>query len=117
MAVSDGARRKLLFVIFGLLTVGAAVIVAAGLRRPPQMGVDEKTFKTVDALYTAVRNQDTKRLGECERRLHDYREAGQLPPAAAGYLDEVIRTARAGDWETATRRLYDFMRVQRREAA
>jgi hypothetical protein len=81
------------------------------------MGADEDVFKNVDALYTAVRNQDEKRLGECEQRLQADRDAGKLPPAAAGYLDSVIRQARAGRWEPAAQSLYDFMRAQRREGS
>ena len=61
--------------------------------------------------------EDAARLGECERRLRGYREAGQLPATAAAYLDDVIRTARAGRWSSAAEALYDFMRGQRREGA
>jgi hypothetical protein len=32
-------------------------------------------------------------------------------------LDGIIKKARAGNWESATERLYDFMLAQRREGA
>jgi hypothetical protein len=79
------------------------------------MGTSEQVFNTVDALYTAVRNEDEKRLGECEMRLKGYREAGKLPPEAADTLDGIIATARAGKWRSAAESLYEFMKGQRRE--
>jgi len=95
------------------------VLVVIGIwiasRRPPQMGADEQSLRTVDALYTAVRNRDLPRIAECEQRLHGYRDAGKLPSAAADFLNGVIAKGRAGDWETAADRLYEFMLAQRRE--
>jgi hypothetical protein len=108
------SRRGWLFAAAGLLVVGI-VIVAFGLRRPPQMGTDERAFRTVDALYTAVRARDLARVGDCEARLRGHRDAGRLPAGAAEFLDTVIRDARADRWQAATERLYDFMTAQRRE--
>jgi hypothetical protein len=79
------------------------------------MGTSEQVFNTVDALYTAVRNEDEKRLGECEQRLRGYREAGKLPPDAADTLDGIIATAQKGRWRSAAESLYEFMKGQRRE--
>ncbi|MBN9122091.1 MAG: hypothetical protein J0I06_23615 [Planctomycetes bacterium] len=99
----------------GLALVAVAFVLYAYLNRPPQMGVSEEVFNTVDALYTAVRNRDEKRVGECEQRLVGYRDAGKLPPDAADELAAVIRKAKSGAWEGATERLYEFMLAQRRE--
>jgi hypothetical protein len=101
------------FAAFVLIAAIAVVLIAR--KRPPQMGADPKVMNTVDALYTAVRNQDETRVTECERRLHGYRDAGMLPKKAAEHLDEVIAMTRAGKWDPAARRLYDFMMVQRRD--
>jgi hypothetical protein len=79
------------------------------------MGADDEAFKTVDALFTAVTARDQKLLGRCEQQLHVWRDVGKLPEAAATHLDEVIRQAKAGRWESAGDRLYDFMRAQRRD--
>jgi hypothetical protein len=106
-----------------LLALGGVVALAAGIvlyglfSRPPQMGASDEVFHTVDALYTAVRNRDEKRVGECERRLHGYRESGELPAAAANALDAVVRRTRSGEWEAAAERLYEFMLAQRRDGA
>ncbi len=98
----------------GLAIAGIAVAVML-LRPQPQMGPDEEVFDTVDALYTAVRNRDDKRLGDCEARLSAYRDAGKLPAKAAETLASIIGKARGGSWETAAERLYDFMAAQKRE--
>ena len=78
------------------------------------MGADDDVFKTVDALFTAVNMKDEAKLAQCERRLHAYRDAGKLPKSSAEYLDGVIAKARAGSWDSATERLYEFMLAQRR---
>ncbi len=112
-----GGRERPVYLAFGVLVAIGLVIVLWGLRRPPQMGADDKTFATVDALYTAVRLRDPAKVGQCETRLHTYRDAGQLPADAASYLDGVIASARGGSWQAAAERLYDFMRAQRRDGA
>ncbi len=92
-----------------------AVLLGLLLRPTPQLGTNEDVYKTVDALFTAVTARDDKRLAECEARLNAHRAAGVLPATAADTLAGVIKKARAGSWETAAERLYDFMKAQRRE--
>src|SRR5262249_44254940 len=99
---------------------GLAILVGVFLwwgSRPPQMGADEEGARTVDALFTAITAPDEKLLADGERRLSALGDAGELPPGASAYLDNIIRRARAGGWESAARSLYDFMRAQRREGA
>lgn len=116
--IESMSRKRLAGIVLGsLAAIGIVVGAVMALTRPPQMGPSEEVFKTVDALYTAVRNQDQKRLEECEKRLHSYRDAGKIPGSAAGYLDGVIDKSRAGKWETAAEKLYGFMMVQKREGA
>ena len=98
-----------------LICGGATLWWVLSLRRPPQMGPNEEVFHTVDALFTAVTAHDEKLLAQCESRLQAHREVGHVPPEAAEYLDNVIQKARGGSWQSAAERLYDFMRVQRRE--
>jgi hypothetical protein len=113
----DQRSRVVRYALAGLLLVAVAGAVLAYRSAPPQMGADEDVFNTVDALYTAVRNQDESRLAECEQRLKGYRDAGKLPADAAETLGGIIAKARSGSWETAAERLYDFMKAQRREGA
>ena len=103
------------YAIIGFVALVAIGVVYHYWSRPPQMGTSEEVFNTVDALYTAVRNRDEKRIGECEVRLKGYREAGKLPESAANALDAIVRKARSGAWDTAIARLYEFMLAQRRE--
>lgn len=109
--------RVALAVLLSLFVVASGYGLWSLWNRPPQMGASDEVFRTVDALYTAVRNHDARRLADCERRLHGCRSAGELPPAAADALDTIITQARAGAWDSAAARLYDFMRAQRREGA
>ena len=109
-----GNRQRVAWVVLGGLAIGVVILLLSFLK-PPQMGPDEEVFKTVDALYTAVRNQDETRLSQCQKLLTAYREAGKLPKESAEYLEGVIRKARGGGWESAAKRLYEFMMAQRRE--
>ena len=103
------------YLLIGFLVVG---LVWGGwyyLSRPPQMGTSEEAFKTVDALYTAIRNHDEKQIADCEQRIKAYRANNQLPAGAADFLEGIIAKSRAGSWDQATRSLYDFMVAQRRD--
>src|SRR5438309_296095 len=96
----------------------AVLLVAAGFfwfRGTPQIGADKDAFRTVDALFTALTARDERLLGDCEKRLTALKNAGKLPADAANYLDGIVQRARAGDWQSAAERLYDFMRAQRHE--
>ena len=122
MATGELVRREIdrgraAYWAFGVVAALGLAVVLLGLRRPPQMGADERVFGTVDALYTAVRLRDAAKVARCEERLRGYRAAGHLPDDAAGYLDGVIASARGGNWPAAAERLYDFMKSQRRDGA
>lgn len=103
------------YLLIGFLVVGLVWGVWYYLSRPPQMGASEEVFKTVDALYTAIRNHDEKRIADCEQRIKGFRANNQLPADAADFLEGIIAKSRSGSWDQATRSLYDFMVVQRRD--
>lgn len=100
----------------GVIGIVGLIALIAWWRTPPQMGVDEHVFRTVDALYTAVRNENGSKVSQCEERLKKYREQGSLPKSAHEYLTSVIAKTKQGNWESATRQLYDFMAAQRKGA-
>jgi hypothetical protein len=110
-------RNRIALALLGVVAIALLAVVVWSLWPVPQMGTDEEVFRTVDALFTAVTARDEKLLGQCEQRLHAYRDSGKLPKHAARYLDGVIAKARAGSWQTAAERLYDFMKSQRREGS
>ena len=98
-------------------TVAALVLIwFFWFRSAPQLGPDPEARRTADALFTAVTARDPKRLEQCAQRLDQLKQAGKLPDAAANYLDGVVKQARAGDWEPAAQRLYDFALDQRYHA-
>jgi hypothetical protein len=108
--------RVALYALGGLALLAVAILVW-NLWPTPQMGIDDDVFRTVDALYTAVRGKDERRLALCEQRLQGYRTAGKLPGGAADHLDGIIQQARGGGWDSAVQRLYTFMLAQRRDGA
>ena len=85
-----------------------------GCGGPPQIGEDRDTFKTVDALYTAVSLRDLKLVGQCETKLKELRDASRIPEGAFSSLGSIISEARDGKWEPALEHLSTFMEGQRR---
>lgn len=110
-------RNRVALIALAAVAVILAVVLFLNLGSPPQMGPDEGVFRTVDALFTALTGRNEKQLAQCEQRLKGYQEAGKLPAKAAKSLDGIIQTARAGRWQPAAERLYDFMKGQRREGS
>lgn len=106
--------RNLGLAALGIGVVAIAAIIVLSWRSEPQMGTHEESYRTVDALYTAVRNRDAKGRDAAEVRLIAYREAGAFPANASKRLREIIALTRQGEWELATRKLYAFMNAQRR---
>ncbi len=91
------------------------VVGLGGCGGPPQIGVDEESFKSVDALYTAISLRDQKLVDRCDGRLRELKDGKKLPEAAGTSLDAIIVKARGGKWEDAQTRLGEFMRGQRRD--
>ncbi|AMV37743.1 hypothetical protein [Planctomyces sp. SH-PL62] len=91
-----------------------AALALAGCGAPPQMGADAETFKTVDALYTAVSLHKPELVDGCLATLKSQREAGKLDQAPYDALEAITTEAKSGSWESAQTRLAQFMRGQRR---
>ncbi len=98
----------------GCLILGV-VLLWMFLSRPVQMGADPEVFKTVDALYTAIRNHDKKQLASCEGTLKNLATGGRLPGSASQSLNTIIASAHSGEWDSAAKSLYSFMLAQRRD--
>lgn len=112
---ADKVERLAVVVIASLVLLVVVFALLSWWNQPPQMGANEEVFRTVDALYTAVRSRDLARLDSCSQRLQKQQESGLLPSSAGKTLDRIIQRARGGAWDHAARSLYDFMLVQRRE--
>ena len=113
MSVNEN-RKPAAWIALALCLVVGVVLIGLRFRSAPQMGADPEVFKTVDALFTAVTSRNQRQLDGCDQRLQSYRNTGQLPPAAADYLNVVVADAKSGKWEPAAHSLYDFMIQQRR---
>lgn len=114
---AQSARQTVAAIVLGVLFLGGAVWAFFYFRAPPQMGPDDDVFHAVDALYTAVTARNDRLLTQCEGKLTALKNEGKIPASAASYLDDVIATARAGNWRPAAERLNSFMKAQRREGA
>ena len=87
------------------------VFVAIGCGTP-QLGPDEESYKTVDALYTAVTGRRADLVTACESRLRERHDVGKLPDPVWKELSTIIGKSRDGNWEAACERLNDFMKRQ-----
>lgn len=101
----------------GLGVIALAVVALQGCGKPSQLGPDEEAFREVDALFTAVTARRPDLVDQCDARLRRLRDAGKLPAAAHDELRRVIDRAKAGRWESAAERLYEFMKGQERPVA
>ncbi len=79
-----------------------------------QIGPSKETFRTVDALYTAVGLRDLRLVQQSENKLKSLRDDDQIPTEAADTLFAIVAEAKAGSWEPAQLRLSQFMEGQRR---
>lgn len=89
-------------------------VITGGCGSHAQIGTDPETFKTVDALYTAVSLREPKLVDQCAERLKALQAAGKLPEAAHTTLEGLMSEAKAGGWESSQERLARFMEAQRR---
>ena len=107
-------RRKQAFAAGGVLAlIGIAWVVWSNLPPPQLKLTDKQVFNTVDALFTALTSRDLARLTDCEQRLKTYHSEGRTSNAVASTLDAIVKQARAGEWEPAAKKLYEFMIGQR----
>ena len=106
-------RNRPVAIVVAILAFALFGICVQYLRAYPQIGDEEKVMTTVDALFTALTTRDLDRLRNCETRLQEYREEGDLPDVAATKLEQIIGRARSGEWESSARTLYDFILAQR----
>jgi hypothetical protein len=64
--------------------------------------VSDKAYEIATALYSVCNRQDTAKLQEIENLLASAQSDSSLSHVETGILQEILQTARAGDWESAT---------------
>jgi hypothetical protein len=89
------------------------VVLPGGCGGPPQIGADRETFRTVDALYTAIGLRDAARVEQTGATLKSLRDAGKIPEQAYRSLESIIAESRERKWEPALDHLSRFMEGQR----
>jgi hypothetical protein len=84
---------------------------SAGCYRPPQ--VAEDNLELISSLRTALSTRSTKRLDDNHRVMRERHAAGDLSDSELAAFNELIEMARAGQWESAEKRVVKFQRRQR----
>jgi hypothetical protein len=107
-------RNRLSALVLAITIFAAGILLVRYLKSPAQLGEDERVMKTVDALFTAITSKDSQQLSNCEDRLEQFVDEGDLAPNAGNALAVLIDQARDGQWESSARKLYDFILAQRR---
>lgn len=109
--------RKLCSGYFRLLAPGLLLLPLIGSVGcyTPQVMADEEVFTSLDALWTAVTSRKMDRLQEVTNRLIDLREAGKLSSSGWRAVEPILQCAFEEKWETAAKRLKQFIQAQRRE--
>lgn len=113
----DELHDRRVWLLAGALMLFGGYMAWSKWDRTPQIGADERVFKTVDALFTAMTTRDPKRLEQCATFLAEHRRAKLLPEPSAQLLDSIVVEAREGKWENASQRLYAVMLSQKRSGS
>ncbi|MCA9118182.1 MAG: hypothetical protein KDA79_24085 [Planctomycetaceae bacterium] len=85
-----GRRSWLLWLLAPLLLAGCGY---------PE--VSPKAYEISKALFSAASRQSEEQLDRAARLIETERKAGEISPREAGWLNEVVATARKGDWPEA----------------
>jgi hypothetical protein len=99
--------------------VGLALLAglfAGGCADTPQLGSDEASWTTADALWTAITAKNPTMVEDCAKRIRKLETSGKLAPETAAALQALIEQAREGDWDDARGELKTFVQGQRRPA-
>lgn len=89
--------------------------VLGGCGSPPQVFHDEQTYKTIDALWTALSTRRRDLLESTSAELSRLNSAGKLSPEGLAALTPILEKARRDEWQPAMVDLKAFIQGQRRE--
>ena len=106
------SRTKLLLLV-GLLLAGLVVwkLFIAGYGE-----ISPKTYELANALYAICNQGDEERLGRFESLVEKSLESEEISHREAGWLNQIVETARSGDWETASTSCREMIADQVAEA-
>lgn len=82
--------------IAGLLIVGIASSGCGSYGR-----VSPATYDFAAAMYTISNTKSADKLPTFEQKLAEAKQGGSVTPKEAEWLEEMLESARAGEWQTA----------------
>ena len=74
--------------------------------------VSSEAYQYSKALYSVCNRRDEPRLAKVAEQIETARAADQLQETEAGWLSDIVATARAGDWQDATKDARQLMEAQ-----
>lgn len=74
--------------------------------------VSPEAYQYSKALYSVCNRQDEPRLAKVAEQIDTARTSAQLHATEADWLDEIIASAQAGDWQDATKDARRLMEAQ-----
>jgi len=90
-----------------------ALALSAGCSETPQLGGDEASWTTADALWTAVTAKNPTLVRNCAKKIRDLQAKGKLAPETAAALEALTQQALDGSWDDARNDLKAFVQGQR----
>jgi hypothetical protein len=99
--------------ILGTAGLVLSLLAVAGCSRTPQLAGDRDALSAADALWTAITAKDSDLLENSAAAIGKLHAEAHLTDEAYGALENVMQTARAGNWSDARAALKTFVRGQR----
>jgi hypothetical protein len=90
-----------------------AVALSTGCGETPQLGGDEASWTTADALWTAVTAKNPSLVQDCAVQIRNLQAKGKLAPETAAALEALTKEALDGSWDEARNDLKAFVQGQR----
>ena len=111
MEMSNQGRIGL---VAGISAVAVGVVVVFWLRSGGYGEVSPQTYQFSKALYSACQSKSEERLNRIEALLDEADESDEtrLPPRERKWIEAIIRRARNGNWESATKQAHRMMSDQ-----
>jgi len=83
----------------GLFTLTIVLILFSGCGYPD---VSERTYEISKALYSACNRQSVEHLAKIEKAISNASKSEEISAQESKWLNQIIKTARDGDWKSAT---------------
>ena len=95
---------------FRILALSVFLPLAIGCARYSK--VSPGAYQYTKALYSVCNRHDEPRLDEVARQIRDASADSQLSAEEVDWMEDIIATAQAGDWQVATKDARRLMEAQ-----